>query len=149
MYAGLPVDWVTPPELGNLRNLESLDLEFSGLTGSIPPELGKLRNLKRLRLSGNRLTGSIPPQFGNLQDLEELILYSNRLTGPIPPGLGNLQHLQDNTAMSGRLPLELIGVPIRAFLWDGTDLCAPSDNGFQEWLASIRHHVDGRQCSSG
>lgn len=82
-----------PPELGNLRNLESLDLEFSGLTGSIPPELGKLRNLKRLWLNGNRLTGSIPPQFGNLQDLEELILSLNRLTGSIPPELGNLQHL--------------------------------------------------------
>ena len=71
----------------------------------------------------------------------------------MPPELGSLRNLdfvnlRDNTAMSGRLPLELIGVPLSAFLWDGTHLCAPLDGEFQEWLASIRHLEAGANCSS-
>ena len=49
-----------PPELGNLSNLERLNLQRNQLTDDIPPELGKLTQLTLLRLSGNRLTGCVP-----------------------------------------------------------------------------------------
>ncbi|MDE2764070.1 MAG: hypothetical protein OXK74_15015 [Gemmatimonadota bacterium] len=40
----------------------------------------------------------------------------------------------------------MIGLPLKHFYWHGTDVCAPSDNAFQEWLASIEQR-DGRICS--
>jgi len=144
-----------PPELGNLQNLEELILYSNGLTGSIPSELGNLRHLVDIFLGSNELAGPIPPEFGNLQNIESLSLSNLRLlTGSIPPELGSLRNLdflnlEDNASMHGRLPLELIGVPLRAFLWNGTDLCAPLDDAFQEWLASISHHGGGRNCPSG
>ena len=50
--------------LGNLRNLTTLGLEFNGLWGPIPPELGDLAALQILALTGNRgLSGCIPPEM--------------------------------------------------------------------------------------
>ena len=44
------------------------------LTGSIPPALGNLSQLERLDLSFNQLTGTIPAELGNLSRLESLSL---------------------------------------------------------------------------
>ena len=82
-----------PPELGKLANLEILYLSYNQLTGSIPPALGNLASLKRLHLNDNQLTGSIPPELGNLANLERLNLKVNQLTGSIPPALGDLTKL--------------------------------------------------------
>ena len=145
-----------PPELGKLQNLKVLALNANrwvdsrGLTGSIPSELGNLQTLDTLKLDANRLTGPIPPELGNLRTLKGLSLGSNLLTDGVPPELGNLRILEFlsldmNRELRGRLPLELIGVPLKVFWWDGTDLCAPADEEFLEWLASIRNQR-GRQC---
>lgn len=85
-----------PPELGNLANLEWLDLGDNKLTGSIPPELGNLVNLRWLALDDNQLTGSIPPELGNLANLEELNLSNNQLTGLVPVKIMTLTSLVDN-----------------------------------------------------
>ena len=82
-----------PPELGNLSNLTSLQLNDNQLTGTIPPGLGNLSNLTILGLDSNQLTGTIPPGLGNLSNLTTLGLDSNQLTGTIPPELGNLSSL--------------------------------------------------------
>ena len=58
-----------------------------GLSGSIPPELGNLANMDYLELGLNNLTGPIPPELGNLASLTELYLWGNNLTGPIAPEL--------------------------------------------------------------
>ena len=103
-----------PPELGNLTNLERLDLSgFLGyqLTGTIPTELGDLTNLETLDLSDNQLTGTIPTELGDLTNLEALNLTRNRLTGPAPPELGSLTNLSSlalgGNELSGSIPLEL------------------------------------------
>ena len=86
-----------PPQLGNLVNLETLDLRNNpGLTGNLPAELGNLTNLETLRLSNNpELTGNLPPQLGNLVNLETLDLRNNPgLTGILPPAIGNLPKLR-------------------------------------------------------
>ena len=156
-----------PPELGNLTNLRHLRLDQNQLTGSIPPEFGRLSNLNSLHLSTNELTGTIPSELGGLADLRDLSLTSNRLTGgmppelgrlarlqglyvgdneltgPVPPALGgltNLRHLalQTNANMSGALPASLTKLAsLETLQAHGTDLCAPSDAGFLDWLERV------------
>ena len=53
----ITLDGSIPPELGNLENLEYLDLMSLGLTGAIPPELGNLENLESLYLLLTELPG--------------------------------------------------------------------------------------------
>ena len=100
-----------PPELGNLANLEVLFLLANQLTGPIPPELGNLANLEWLSFSGNQLRGSIPSELGKLANLEWLILSNNRLTGAIPPELSQLANLEwlsfSGNQLTGSIPSEL------------------------------------------
>ena len=99
---------VIPGELGDMANLEVLDLHFNQLTGSIPPELGNLTNLIRLVLGSNVLKGPIPSELGMLTKLETMDLSGNRLTGSIPEVLGNLENLEtldvSNTHLTGCVP---------------------------------------------
>ena len=96
------------PELGNLINLERLDLDSNRLSGEIPPELGNLANLITLALSHNELSGKIPPELGNLANLVGLYLHGNELSGKIPPELGNLSNLEalyvNDTELTGCVP---------------------------------------------
>ena len=100
-----------PPELGNLTNLEQLNLFNNSLTGPIPPELGRLARLRNLFLGGNRLQGTIPLELGNLAALAYLSLDGNHLTGRIPPELGRLSKLTylrlDLNRLEGTIPPEL------------------------------------------
>ncbi|XVF01608.1 hypothetical protein REPUB_Repub04eG0103200 [Reevesia pubescens] len=73
-----------PEELGNLTNLVSLDLYLNNLTGPIPTTLGKLSKLRFLRLNNNSLTGEIPRSLTAVMSLQVLDLSNNHLTGDIP-----------------------------------------------------------------
>nr|XP_048337165.1 BRASSINOSTEROID INSENSITIVE 1-associated receptor kinase 1-like isoform X3 [Ziziphus jujuba var. spinosa] len=73
-----------PEELGNLTNLVSLDLYLNNLTGSIPTTLGRLQKLRFLRLNNNTLSGSIPMVLTTVYSLQVLDLSNNKLTGDIP-----------------------------------------------------------------
>ena len=100
-----------PWQLGDLANLRTLHLPSNGLTGEIPPELGKLTNVTVLWLHGNELSGAIPWELGNMSSLEDLGLAGNRLIAGIPGSLGNLTRLErlwayDNR-LSGEIPPEL------------------------------------------
>ena len=99
------------PELGNLDQLERLDLRFNSLSGAIPPELGQLASLQVLNLSSNDLTGGIPPELGQLASVQVLNLSYNDLTGEIPPELGRMAALEEldlsRNALSGPIPPEL------------------------------------------
>ena len=100
-----------PAELGNLTNLQELDLGPNQLSGSIPAELGNLTNLQQLDLGSNQLSGSIPAELGNLTNLQQLGLYYNQLSGTIPSSLGDLTNLQRlelfYNQLSGSIPAEL------------------------------------------
>ena len=100
-----------PPELGSLDNLERLDLRSNGLTGPIRAELEGLVNLTRLLLGDNELSGSIPPELGGLGRLTVLNLGTNRLTGSVPPEFGDLADLEqlylDDNDLAGPIPSEL------------------------------------------
>ena len=108
-----------PSELGDLRNLERLEL-VGRLSGRIPPELGNLTKLTFLDLQNNadtdvqadgQLTGEIPSELGNLTNLTYLSLRGHRLTGEIPAELGNLTKLTylalNRNRLTGGIPPEL------------------------------------------
>ena len=132
-----------PPELGRLANVTQLWLSANNLTGPIPPELGSLASLKRLDLADNELTGRIPPELGRLAGLESLLLLINDLQGAVPPELSGMASLRElalsrNPRMSGDLPLSLTALSqLAVFVAQGTDLCAPSDADFLNWLDGI------------
>ena len=133
-----------PTELGILISLERLSLHSNDLTGPIPPELGNLTSLEWLYLSGNDLTGPIPPELGNLTSLGELDLTRNNLIGALPPELAGIStlrglYLTNNTGLSGPLPARLTDLRLEKLLAGSTDLCAPSDPGFQAWLETVYH----------
>lgn len=157
---------VIPKELGLLANLETMALssnqltgqiptEFSGLTslselylwgnkltGTIPTEFGQLADLTKLYLSVNQLTGTIPSELGQLTGLTELSLHSNKLTGNVPPELGQLTQLTKlrlaSNELSGALEPELLQLVNLTELWlQGTQVCAPTDVEFRDWLSGI------------
>lgn len=145
-----------PREFGSLVNLESFLVEQAvmispgKLSGPIPPEFGNLGNLEVVDLDGNHISGSLPPELGNLASLREFSMNSNGLQGPIPPEFGKLGNLTSlvisNMPLSGPLPGELTGVSLLTFHWQGTDLCAPTDAAFQEWLQSISDNDGSGNC---
>jgi leucine-rich repeat protein SHOC2 len=68
------------------------DLSNNRLTGAPQSQIGQLKNLKSLDLSGNSLTG-LPAELGQLKKLETLNVSNNQLTG-LPMELGDLTQLR-------------------------------------------------------
>ena len=64
-----------------------LDLADNNLTGTIPQEIGQLRDLQSLNFERNHLTGPIPDTLGQLGNLEWLTLFGNHLSGLVPDPL--------------------------------------------------------------
>ncbi|XP_057844000.1 LRR receptor kinase BAK1 [Cryptomeria japonica] len=127
------------PELGQLHNLQYLELYGNTISGDIPKELGDLKNLLSLDLYQNNITGSIPPTLGSMTSLRVLRLNNNHLTKEVPMNLSSIKGLQildlSNNNLSGNVPL--IGsfssfTPIS--FANNTKLCGPvvgvrCDNG--------------------
>nr|ACT22809.1 somatic embryogenesis receptor kinase-1 [Saccharum hybrid cultivar CP88-1762]ACV73534.1 somatic embryogenesis receptor kinase-1 [Saccharum hybrid cultivar CP88-1762] len=96
------------PQLGQLKNMQYLELYSNNISGPIPPELGNLTNLVSLDLYLNNFTGGIPDTLGQLSKLRFLRLNNNSLSGQIPETLTNINTLQvldlSNNNLSGGVP---------------------------------------------
>jgi internalin A len=79
-----------PTEIGQLTNLQSLDLKVNQLT-SLPAEIGQLTKLRSLDLSNNQLTG-LPAGIGRLSNLQSLNLEGNQLP-KLPPEIQGVQSI--------------------------------------------------------
>ena len=116
-----------PTALRNLDKLESLNLARNDVSGTVPVWLGELSNLRRLFLYDNEFSGTVPGALGRLQDLETLAVSWNPLTGNLPQSLTQLPRIT-------RLDI------------GATAVCAPADDHFLAWLASVEVFV-GETCN--
>jgi Leucine-rich repeat (LRR) protein len=100
-----------PASLGNLVNLQLLDLEGNAVSGPLPKNLGRLANLRALYLGLNQISGALPRELGSLVNLQVLDLPFNRVSGSLPPELGNLASLRilnlGGNQISGSIPAQL------------------------------------------
>ena len=137
-----------PAAIGLLDEIRTLDLSGNKLAGTIPAAIGSLDEISILDLSDNSIGGRIPPgTFDSTLDLTALYIHSNQLSGEVPPGIplstpGILE--MHGNGFSGDLPREFIGNVMTRFSWNAQDgLCAPGDDEFQDWLATIPSHAPG------
>ncbi|KAJ3295825.1 hypothetical protein HDU79_008352 [Rhizoclosmatium sp. JEL0117] len=79
------------PCFGSLTNLQFIQCNNCGFSGSIPVEWSSLASLTVLSLSNNKLD-TIPDEFGNLSNLQRLFL-SNNLIDRIPSTFNQLRNL--------------------------------------------------------
>lgn len=99
-----------PPHIGSVfPNLISLNMSSSSLQGGFPASLGDMRQLNNLDLSHNNLSGYIPQEFGKgSNDLRFLRLSNNNLQGPFLPAGSNFTKLlslhQANNNFKGKIP---------------------------------------------
>ena len=103
------------PNIGNLTELEILELDDNRLSGSIPTSIGNLTKLRTLWLDNNELTGGVPTTIGNLVNLRSLFIDDNELTTPLPDEMGDLVSLMtffmDNNEISGAIPASMASLP--------------------------------------
>ncbi|KAI9076691.1 hypothetical protein K1719_041331 [Acacia pycnantha] len=96
------------PAIGELRNLQSIDLQGNKLRGQIPDEIGNCVSLIHLDLSDNQLYGDVPFSLSKLKQLEFLNLKNNQLTGPIPSTFSQIPNLKTldlaRNCLSGEIP---------------------------------------------
>ncbi|KAJ0011229.1 hypothetical protein Pint_33559 [Pistacia integerrima] len=125
------------PELSSLHNLNFLNLNNSGVSGTFPwkavqnltslaflslgdnpfdsipfpVEVLKLEKLYWLYLTNCSMRGEIPDGIQNLTLLENLELSDNQMSGEIPSGIGKLKKLRQlelyNNSFTGKLPVGL------------------------------------------
>lgn len=80
---------ILPPSIGNLSNLEMIDLGQNSLHGGIPLEFKHLVNLKEVYLGPNRLSGEVPRPMYNIFGLEKISFVANKLSGTLPSDIGH------------------------------------------------------------
>ena len=100
-----------PSTIKNLTKLEYLNLSHNQLSENIPTEIKNLTKLEYLNLSHNQLSGEIPPEIWELNKLERLIINNNNFIGELNPEIENLinarvLNFQENL-LSGIIPDEI------------------------------------------
>ncbi|WP_299772568.1 hypothetical protein [uncultured Pseudoteredinibacter sp.] len=91
-------------KIQNLSTLSLLKCNECKLQGQIPQELLSLPNIQEINLSGNQLEGAIPDLPISENKLEFLFLNDNLLSGSLPKNTGSLKGLElKNNNLSGNI----------------------------------------------
>ncbi|KAF8028549.1 hypothetical protein BT93_E1238 [Corymbia citriodora subsp. variegata] len=98
--------------MGNLSvTIRKLALGFNPIIGEIPRAIGNLVNLELLEMSNAILFGDIPFDVANLKNLTDLVLSNNNLSGVIPSFLQKFKKLMilylDGNHFHGHIPSNL------------------------------------------
>ena len=107
-----------PREIGLLTSLQTIDLSFNALTGTLPSSaLGELSALKNIAIAYNELSGSIPNGIVDIQPsaMEYLILFG--YVG-YPLDSANLFHAISNLLFTNCPSLHAIGTILRDLFQD-------------------------------
>ncbi|KAB5563777.1 hypothetical protein DKX38_003831 [Salix brachista] len=108
------------------NSVTRVDLGNANLTGQLVTQLGNLPNLQYLELYSNNISGTIPDELGNLTNLVSLDLYLNKLSGPIPKTLDRLQKLRflrlNNNTLRGTIPMNLTTITSLQVLFANNNL---------------------------
>ncbi|KAK2990892.1 hypothetical protein RJ640_006081 [Escallonia rubra] len=118
-----------PTNLGNLRDLENLQLNGNRFGSNKPDDLsfiGSLTNCTNLRqliltynqfgaMGHNMISGSIPESIRKLSKLQRMWITTNNISGKIPSSIGNITRLSYLDAaenmLEGSIPAELGPLP--------------------------------------
>jgi Leucine-rich repeat (LRR) protein len=108
-----------PPAIVKLKNLNSLWIRSTNISGSVPNFLSQLTKLTYLNLAFNNLSGSIPSSLSTLP-LEYLDFGRNKLTGSIPESFGEFKYKEftlflSHNQLSGKIPASLGKVDFARF----------------------------------
>jgi hypothetical protein len=120
---------VLSPDISQLSDLQVLDVSHTGLT-ALPPEIGQLTHLQGLYLGNTALT-ALPPELGQLVNLQGLYLGDTTITA-LPPEivqLANLQLLDLSNTQIIELPAGLEANPNLTIYLDGTTLAQARAEG--------------------
>ncbi|RLN28700.1 putative LRR receptor-like serine/threonine-protein kinase [Panicum miliaceum] len=102
---GHQLSGILPDEIGNLQNLNRLQVDQNQLFGPIPKSFANLRSVKHIHMNNNSLSGSLPPELSRLPLLLHLLVDNNNLSGPLPPEFAEAPALKifqaDNNNFSG------------------------------------------------
>uniref|UniRef100_A0A0D9WRI9 Receptor kinase-like protein Xa21 n=1 Tax=Leersia perrieri TaxID=77586 RepID=A0A0D9WRI9_9ORYZ len=90
-FQGNKLTGILPPEVGDLINLNRLDISGNRISGPIPTSLAKCRSLQYLNMQENLFEGTIPSSIEQLKGLLVLDLSKNNLSGQIPEFLARMQ----------------------------------------------------------
>ncbi|XP_061353238.1 receptor kinase-like protein Xa21, partial [Gastrolobium bilobum] len=99
-----------PDEVGQLKNINVLDVSENQLYGNIPGTIRDCSSLEYLYLQGNSFHGIIPSSLASLKGLRHLDLSRNHLSGSIPDVLQNISFLEylnvSFNMLDGEVPTE-------------------------------------------
>nr|KYP49129.1 LRR receptor-like serine/threonine-protein kinase GSO2 [Cajanus cajan] len=95
--------------LGDMRQLNNLDLSHNNLFGHIPQEFGK--DLRYLYLQNNKFSGPIPTFLTNSSFLLTMNLVDNKFSGQIPWWISSLLNLRilllKKNKLDGLIPIDV------------------------------------------
>jgi len=90
----LPITQWMGVTLDSNHCVSKLELPFFGLAGEIPEQIGDLKELEKLDLSNNSIEGKLPAGFYLLNKLNFIYLYLNKINDTISSDIGNLKNLE-------------------------------------------------------
>ncbi|PKI37226.1 hypothetical protein CRG98_042378 [Punica granatum] len=130
-----------PESIGQLSNLDYIDLSGNSIEGPIPESLLQLSSLRLLSLGSNKLTGRIPESIGQLSNLVDLDLSNNLLKGVVAElHLANLTSLINLDISSNELAVKINPKMIAPFQLNSIDMsnCKVGPQ-FPTWLRAQRN----------
>jgi Leucine-rich repeat (LRR) protein len=101
-----------PSTIGQLQQLEFIELLRNRFSGMLPTEIGKLTRGTLLTARDNAFDGSLPTELGILTSMVMVNLAGNQFAGSFPSELGLLTNLKKvldlkNNQFSGTIPTQL------------------------------------------